>query len=179
MLAARAGLVSRLPLMHRTFYIRLARVEEAAALSDLCFRSKAVWGYDPSFMMLMPAALEVAGEDITAGDVWVATGADGQIAGVLALAPGDEPGALDLNKLTSTIGHRARMDIVENRRALAAGASELSTVTLSRSDAKFGPGKPPPLGNGSAVGACAIGLRRSDLRHSITSLRRDRVRYSY
>jgi hypothetical protein len=99
MLAARAGLVSRLPLMHRTFYIRLARVEEAAALSDLCFRSKAVWGYDPEFMALMPAALGVAGEDITAGDVWVATGADGQIAGVLALAPGDEPGALDLNKL--------------------------------------------------------------------------------
>ena len=47
----------------------------------------------------MPAALGVAGEDITAGDVWVATGADGQIAGVVALAPGDEPGALDLNKL--------------------------------------------------------------------------------
>src|SRR3984893_13514589 len=35
MLAARAGLVSGLPLMHRTSYIRLARVEEAAALSDL------------------------------------------------------------------------------------------------------------------------------------------------
>jgi hypothetical protein len=33
-LAARAGLVSGLPLMHRTFYIRLARVEEATALSD-------------------------------------------------------------------------------------------------------------------------------------------------
>ena len=46
MLAARAGLVSGLPLMHRTSYIRLARVEEAAALSDLCFRSKAVWGYE-------------------------------------------------------------------------------------------------------------------------------------
>jgi hypothetical protein len=30
MLAACAGLVSGLPLMHRTFYIRLARVEEAA-----------------------------------------------------------------------------------------------------------------------------------------------------
>ena len=50
-------------------------------------------------MALMPAALGFAGEDITAGDVWVATGADGQIAGVVALAPGDEPGALDLNKL--------------------------------------------------------------------------------
>jgi GNAT superfamily N-acetyltransferase len=85
--------------MHPAFYIRPARVEEAAALSDLCFRSKAVWGYDPEFMALMPAALGVAGEDIAAGDVWVATGADGQIAGVVALAPGDAPGALDLNKL--------------------------------------------------------------------------------
>jgi hypothetical protein len=43
MLAARAWLVSGLPLMHPPFYIRLARVEEAAALSDLCFRSKAVY----------------------------------------------------------------------------------------------------------------------------------------
>ena len=60
MLAARAGLVPGLPLMHPTFYIRLAQVEEAAALSDLCFRSKAMWGYDPGFMALMPAALAVA-----------------------------------------------------------------------------------------------------------------------
>src|SRR4029077_17951571 len=57
MLAARAGLVPGLPLMHPAFYIRPARVEEAAALSDLCFRSKAVWGYDPEFMALMRAAL--------------------------------------------------------------------------------------------------------------------------
>ena len=87
MLAARAGLVPGLPLMHPAFYIRPARVEEAAALSDLCFRSKAVWGYDPEFMALMLAALGVAGEDIAAGDVWVATGADGQIAGVVGGRP--------------------------------------------------------------------------------------------
>ena len=99
MLAARAGLVPGLPLMHPAFYIRPARVEEAAALSDLCFRSKAVWGYDPEFMALMLAALGVAGEDIAAGDVWVATAADGQIAGVVALAPGDAPDTLNLNKL--------------------------------------------------------------------------------
>jgi hypothetical protein len=67
-------LVSGLPLMHRISYIRLVRVEEAAALSDLCFRSKAVWGYDPWFLMLMPAALEVVPEHIAAGDVWIATG---------------------------------------------------------------------------------------------------------
>ena len=88
MLAARAWLVSVLPLMHPTFYIRLARVEEAAALSDLCFRSKAVWGYDPEFTALMPAALEVVPEHIAAGDLWIATGVDGEIAGVVvALAP--------------------------------------------------------------------------------------------
>jgi hypothetical protein len=38
MLAARAGLVTGLPLMHPAFYIRPARVEEAAALSDLVQR---------------------------------------------------------------------------------------------------------------------------------------------
>src|SRR6202030_3324344 len=85
--------------MHPTFYIRLARVEEAAALSDLCFRSKAVWGYDPEFKALMPAALEVVPEHIAAGDVWIATGVDGEIAGVVALAPGDAPDTLNLNKL--------------------------------------------------------------------------------
>ena len=35
----------------------------------------------------MPAALAVAPEYIAAGDVWVATGADGQIAGVVAPRP--------------------------------------------------------------------------------------------
>jgi hypothetical protein len=44
MLAARARLVPGLLLMRPAFYIRRARVEEAAALSDLCFRSNAVWG---------------------------------------------------------------------------------------------------------------------------------------
>jgi GNAT superfamily N-acetyltransferase len=85
--------------MRPTFHIRLARVEEAAALSDLCFRSKAVWGYDAGFMALMPAALKVAPEDIVAGNVWIATRADGQIAGVVALALGGAPGTLDLSKL--------------------------------------------------------------------------------
>ena len=47
----------------------------------------------------MPAALEVAGEDIIAGNVWIATGADEQSAGVVALASSHAPGTLDLNKL--------------------------------------------------------------------------------
>jgi GNAT superfamily N-acetyltransferase len=79
--------------------IRPARIEEAAVLSDLCVRSKAVWGYDESFMALARGALQVGVKEIAAGDVWVATTADGSIAGVVALAPGEQLDTLDLNKL--------------------------------------------------------------------------------
>src|SRR5207302_5008726 len=79
--------------------IRPARIEEAAALSDLCVRSKAVWGYDESFMALAREVLQVTAKEIAAGDVWAATTADGSIAGVVALGPGEQPGTLDLNKL--------------------------------------------------------------------------------
>jgi GNAT superfamily N-acetyltransferase len=79
--------------------IRRAQAEEAVALSELCFRSKAVWGYDAAFMEQTREALTVAADFIAAGDVWVAIADDGEIAGIAALALGDEPGALDLNKL--------------------------------------------------------------------------------
>ena len=46
-------------------------------------------------MALMPPLSRAAPEDVAAGDVWVATGADGQIASVVALAPGDTPGTLE------------------------------------------------------------------------------------
>jgi len=79
--------------------VRPARIEEAAALSDLCFRSKAVWGYDDDFMALCREPLRVKPEEIAAGDVWVAAAPDGNIAGIVALAPGGEPETLDLDKL--------------------------------------------------------------------------------
>jgi GNAT superfamily N-acetyltransferase len=79
--------------------VRSARVEEASGLSALCVRSKAVWGYDPSFMRLSRTALEVSPEQIAAGDVWVATTADGNVAGMVALGAGQQPDTLDLDKL--------------------------------------------------------------------------------
>ena len=79
--------------------IRPARVQEAAELSDLCVRSKAVWGYDETFMLLARPALAVSPEQIDAGDVWVATDAQGNIAGLVALGPGNQPHTLDLDKL--------------------------------------------------------------------------------
>ena len=79
--------------------IRPARIGEAAALSELCFRSKQVWGYDDTFMARARQALRVKPEEIAAGDVWVAAAADQSIAGVVALAPAGEPATLDLDKL--------------------------------------------------------------------------------
>ena len=79
--------------------IRPARIEESPALSQLCFRSKAVWGYDEAFMARARAVLQVGAEQIAAGDVWVATAADRSVAGVVALGPAEQPNTLDLDKL--------------------------------------------------------------------------------
>ena len=46
------------PLMHRTFYIRLARVEEAAGAVGSLFPLEGGMGPRSVVMMLMPAALE-------------------------------------------------------------------------------------------------------------------------
>ncbi len=79
--------------------IRLARIDEAPGLSELCVRSKASWGYDEAFMALARVVLQVNPEQIAAGDVWVATGADGEVAGMVALGPSEQVDTLDLDKL--------------------------------------------------------------------------------
>ena len=79
--------------------IRLARIGEARGLSELCVRSKASWGYDEAFMALARVVLEVSPKQIEAGDVWVAISSDGEVAGMVALGPSEEPDTLDLDKL--------------------------------------------------------------------------------
>jgi GNAT superfamily N-acetyltransferase len=79
--------------------VRLARLEEASALTELCVRSKASWGYDEAFMALARAVLAVNPRQIAAGDVWVAMAADGSVAGMVALGPSPEPDTIDLDKL--------------------------------------------------------------------------------
>jgi GNAT superfamily N-acetyltransferase len=67
--------------------IRRARPEEAGALSALCKRAKAHWGYDADFMRLSDASLTIAPELIGTGRVVVAETRDGKIAGMASLAP--------------------------------------------------------------------------------------------
>jgi len=54
--------------------IRPARAGEAEALTALCVRSKAHWGYDAAFMRLCVPALTMSEHGIAEGRVLVATG---------------------------------------------------------------------------------------------------------
>lgn len=69
-----------------TLTIRPARLDEAQALSELCRRSKAHWGYDAGFMALSEASLTVRPAQITAGHVLVAE-REGKTVAVASLNP--------------------------------------------------------------------------------------------
>jgi GNAT superfamily N-acetyltransferase len=68
--------------------LRPARVCEADDLTELCVRSKAVWGYDASFMDACRAELAMTPEKIEASHVQVAE-LNGKIAGVARLCFAD------------------------------------------------------------------------------------------
>ena len=61
--------------------LRPARPEEGAALTELCLRSKAVWGYDDAFMAACRKELTLTPAGIRASRVQVAE-LDGRLAGL-------------------------------------------------------------------------------------------------
>jgi len=70
-----------------TLRIRPARADEAEALSALCKRAKAYWGYDAEFMRQSDASLTIAPALIETGRVLVAVTDNGKRAGMASLAP--------------------------------------------------------------------------------------------
>jgi GNAT superfamily N-acetyltransferase len=76
--------------------VRAARAGEVDALSALCLRSKAHWGYDAEFMRRSVPALTVAPAIIEAGQVLVAEDSDGRLLGVAAVEALETPGEFDL-----------------------------------------------------------------------------------
>lgn len=70
--------------------LRPAKPNEIDALTDICLRSKAHWGYDVAFMEKSRDALTIKPERVQSGDVVVAE-LHGRPAGVAAIAP-DEDG---------------------------------------------------------------------------------------
>ena len=74
--------------------VRFARPEEADALTSLCQRSKAHWGYDAGFMALSEASLTIPPGLILTGRV-LAAERDGALVGMASLEP-LEDGVFDL-----------------------------------------------------------------------------------
>ena len=74
--------------------VRAARPEEAADLTELCMRSKALWGYDAAFMELVREQLSLTPEYIRRHRVFVAD-EGGLAVGVYALT--DEGDFVDLD----------------------------------------------------------------------------------
>lgn len=67
-----------------TVFLRSPHDGECAALSELCLRSKAVWGYDAAFLDACRAELAIGPSDLAAGLIRVAQ-LDGRLAGIVQL----------------------------------------------------------------------------------------------
>lgn len=101
--------------------LRAARADEAAVLSALAFRAKAVWGYSPEFMQACRNELTYAATDVARGGFVVAE-EDGRVVGFYALAPAVD-GAAELEALfvePGRIGQGVGRALIEHAKASAA-----------------------------------------------------------
>ena len=67
------------------FNLRKAQQNDRAALSALCLRSKAWWGYDAEFMALCVDELKLTSQDLATTDVMIAE-TKGQLAGMAQIS---------------------------------------------------------------------------------------------
>ena len=79
-----------------TIQIREPKTDESDALTQLCVRSKAHWGYDEEFMRLSRPGLTVTPEMIAEGRVLVAEDEDLGVLGVASLEAMPEAAHYDL-----------------------------------------------------------------------------------
>lgn len=79
--------------------VRFAQRKEANALTALCMRSKAHWGYDADFLLQAAPALQISEAMIADGFVLIAEDYDGNILGVAAVQAMEEEGKFDLSRL--------------------------------------------------------------------------------
>ena len=72
--------------MTRDYSIRLARLEDKDALTDLCMRSKQSNGYDDAFMAQCADELRVRDSWILDDDFWLAESGEGKPVGCIRLS---------------------------------------------------------------------------------------------
>lgn len=114
--------------------IRSARAEEADALTALCVRSKAYWGYDADFMRQAAAALSVTAAMIEEGRIVVAEERDGSLVGVAAIEKMEPEGEFDLSLLfvePSAIGTGVGRTLFDAAVGLVASAGGTSLSILA------------------------------------------------
>ncbi len=78
--------------------LRVPHEDELSALSALCLRSKAVWGYDKAFMTACVSELTVSLDDLHNTSMQIAEGEHGVI-GMAQVALGKAPGEASLERL--------------------------------------------------------------------------------
>lgn len=101
--------------------LRAARADEAALLSALAFRAKALWGYAPEFMQACRDELTYAAADV-ARDGFVVAEEDGRVVGFYALSPAVD-GAAELEALfvePAEIGRGLGRALIEHAKTSAA-----------------------------------------------------------
>jgi GNAT superfamily N-acetyltransferase len=76
--------------------IRRARADEARALTELSLRSKAVWGYEASFLARCRAAMTLMPQKLRAHPFYVATDGDGKPLGFYGVEPETDGLGLDM-----------------------------------------------------------------------------------
>ena len=79
-----------------TLIIRQPTVDELPILSDLCLRSKAVWGYDAAFMNACREELTLRPDDLITSHIGVAAAGTAPIGVVQVVVEGDEGDLLKL-----------------------------------------------------------------------------------
>lgn len=122
--------------MNDSVHLRPARPGEEDALSQLCLRSKAVWGYDADFMAAVAPYLKVTPEAVAAGHTVVAE-LNSAIVGVCQIEPGSKHGTLDLLFITpDAIGHGVGRLLFEDARTRLKAAGDTIMTILSDPDAE-------------------------------------------
>jgi len=111
--------------------LRPARLGEEDQLSELCLKSKAVWGYDEAFMTAVAPHLKVTSQAIREGRATVAESEEGEILGVCQIEPGSHHGSLDLLFISPTaIGQGVGQLLFEHAKDLLRARGETVMTIL-------------------------------------------------
>jgi len=98
---------------------------------DLVPARKALWGYARACHGVGPGGLAGRRQGDRRGYVWVATTANGSIAGVVALAPGEQSDRLDLTSSSSSAAYPGRVRPRAARSRDAGGATPRRNALMS------------------------------------------------